>query len=156
MNDNKNNFDLSHQNNIFTGILDLIVDEITMSKEHLIQIEYNRLGENSQAIILCNIIYNWLSLNYLSRILVEEALHHIITNKGNQYRNRSDQFLLYIKGKRRVGKSRVIKVIYLGFCFLRRQKKLVITTPTRFAIANIAGAIINGALSIDNSNQVKI
>ncbi len=45
----------SHPNSL-TRILGLIIGEIEMSEEHLTEVGSSRLGNNSQAIILCNVI----------------------------------------------------------------------------------------------------
>lgn len=45
----------------------------------------------------------------------------------------------------------MVKVIYLGFSFLKKQKELVITTSTRFATAKIVDTTIHEVLSIDES-----
>ena len=57
--------------------------------------------------------------------------------------------MIYIKGERGVGKSGVIKAIFLYLVFWKRWKKLLIAASTSNAVANI-GAIINAALSIQN------
>lgn len=46
-----------------------------MSKEFLIKIDKNHLGENVQAVILYDIIQDRLPLNYFQRIVVEKALN---------------------------------------------------------------------------------
>ena len=61
--------------------------------------------------------------------------------------------MLYIKGEGGVGKSRIIKAIYLGFSFLKRQKMLLIAALIGAAVANIGGAIIHEALNIDDCIQ---
>lgn len=58
-----------------------------------------------------------------------------------------------MRGERGVGKSRIIKTIYLGFRFLKKQKELLIAAPTEALIANIGSATIYGALNIDNCIQ---
>lgn len=135
---------ISSHHNPSTGILEPIIDEIEMSEEHLTKVEYNRLGENPQAVILCNIIQNRLPLNHLQRVVIEEALNHAIVNKGNQCGHRSDQLLLYVRGEGGVGKSRVVKAIYLGFSFLKRRTELLIATRTGAAAANIGGPLFMG------------
>ncbi len=80
-------------------------------------------------------------------------LNHAILNKGSQYHHRSKQLLLYVKGEGGVGKSRVIKAIYLGFSFLNRRKEILIVAPIGNATANIGGTTIFGALSIQDRVQ---
>lgn len=82
-------------------------------------------------------------------------LNHAILNKGNQCRHKSEQLLLYVQGEGGVGKSRIVKAIHLGFSFLKRQTELLIAAPTGAAAANIGGATIHGALSIDDRIQKK-
>ncbi len=139
--------------NSLTGILEPIIGKMEMSKEHLTKIKSSRLGNNSQAIILCDIIQGRFSLNYFQRVVVEEVLNHTILNEGNQCHYKSDQLLLHVRRDGRVGKSRIVKAIYLGFSFLKRRKKLLIAAPTRAATANIDGATIHEALNIDDRIQ---
>ncbi len=80
-------------------------------------------------------------------------LNHAILTKGNECYHRSEQLLLYVRGEGGVGKSRVVKAIHLGFSFLKRRKELLIAAPTGAAIANIGGATIHGALSIQDCIQ---
>ena len=61
--------------------------------------------------------------------------------------------MLYVKGKGGVSKNKIVKAIHLGFSFLKRRKKLLITAPIRAAIANISGATIYGIMSIDDCIQ---
>ncbi len=86
----------------------------------------------------------------MQKIVVKEVLNHVICNKENQYHLRSDQLLLYVRKKGRVRKSKIVKAIHLGFSFLKRQKELLIAALIRAAIANISGATIHKALSIND------
>lgn len=52
----QNESNLSYYHNFSTKILELTIDEIIISEEHLTKVEYNRFDENIQAIILCDII----------------------------------------------------------------------------------------------------
>lgn len=117
--------------------------------------EKDCLGKNLQAVIPCDIIQDRLFLNYLQRIVMEKALNYTIVNKRRQCQDKSDQFLLYIRKKGGVGKSRVIKAIYLRFNFLKRQSELLIIAPTNAAMANIRDATIHKTLSIDKRVQSK-
>lgn len=117
--------------------------------------EKDCLGKNLQTVIPCNIIQDRLFLNYLQRIVIEKALNHTIVNKRRQYQDKSDQFLLYIRKKGGVGKSRVIKAIYLRFNFLKKQSELLIIAPTDAVMANIRDATIHKTLSIDKRVQSK-
>ncbi len=136
-----------------TGILEPIISEIEMSEEHLIKVESSHLDDNPQAIILCDIIQDRLSLNHLQRVVLEEVLNHVIRNKGNQCHLRSDQLLLYVRREGGVGKSKIVKAIHLGFSVLKRRKELLIAAPTGAAAANIGGTTIHGVLSIDDCIQ---
>lgn len=52
------------------GIFELIFDRIKMSKKFLTKIEKNCFGKNLQAVIIYDIILDWLFLNYLQRIII--------------------------------------------------------------------------------------
>ena len=54
-----------------------------MSEEHLTEVESSRLGDNPQAIILCDIIQDRILLNHLQKVVVEEVLNNVIHNKMN-------------------------------------------------------------------------
>ncbi len=88
---------LSHPDSL-TGTQEQIIDKIEMSEEYLTEEKSSCLGNNLQAIILCDIIQDRLSLNHLQKVVVEEVLNHAILNKGNQCHLRSDQLLLYVRG----------------------------------------------------------
>ncbi len=103
-----------------TEILEPIIGKIEMLEEHLTEVKFNRLDNNPKAIILCDITQDQLLLNHLQRVVVEKVLNHAIYNKENQCHLRSDQLLLYIRGEGGVGKSRIVKAIYLGFSFLKK------------------------------------
>ncbi len=142
----------SHPNSS-TGILEPIIGKIEMSEEYLTKVESSYLSDNPQAIILYDIIQDQLPLNHLQRVVVEEVLNHAICNEENQCHLRSDQLLLYVRGKGGVGKNRIVKAIYLGFSFLKRRKELLIAASTRAITANISGATIHRTLSIDDYIQ---
>ncbi len=86
-------------------------------------------------------------------VVIKEVLNHTICNEGNQCYLRSNQLLLYIRREGGVRKSRIVKAIHLGFSFLKSQKELLIAALTGAAIANIGGATIHEALSIDDRIQ---
>ena len=132
------------------GALEPICGEISLGRELLTPIEEAQIGDNPQACVLCDIIKTRLSLNYLQRMVVEETLHHAITVRGNQCSDRSQQLLLYVRGEGGVGKSRVVKALHMEFMFLERQPELLLAAPTDAAAANISGATVHGALSIDD------
>lgn len=89
-------------------------------------------------------------LNYLQRFVVKEILYHAIIIVGNQYSDRTQQLLLYVRGEGGVRKSRVVKTIHIGFMFLERQSELLLRVAAGTAIANMSKATVHGALSIDN------
>lgn len=60
-----------------------------------------------------------------------------------------DQLLLYIRDKNNIGKSSVIPALKIGFIFLDRLKKLVISTPMRCTIDSIRENIIYIILGIN-------
>ncbi len=61
-----------------TGILEPIIGEIEMLEEHLTKVESSHLVDNLQVIILCDLIQDRLSLNYLQKVVVEEVLNYAI------------------------------------------------------------------------------
>ncbi len=73
---------LSHYDSSM-GILEPIIGKIEMPEEYLTKVESSRLGDNPQAIILCDIIQDQLPLNHLQRVVVEEVLNHAICNEEN-------------------------------------------------------------------------
>lgn len=109
-----------------------------------------QIVDNSQAVIICNIIHTILSLNKLQHLVVEQVFQTIIDSKGKQCINRDSQMLLYVRGEGDVGKSRVIKTIKIRFSLLCRRPELVITALTGAAATNIGGATIYAALDIND------
>lgn len=120
MNYDQHRFNPSGHSNSSMRIIKPIIDKIEMSEKHLTEVEYSRLSKNPQAIILYDIIQDWLFLNPLQRVIVKKVLSYAILSKGNQYYHRSKQILLYVRGKRGVGKIRILKAIHLRFSFLKR------------------------------------
>ena len=144
---------LSGHPNSLTGILEPIIGEIKMSEEYLTKIKSSCLGDNLEAIILCDIIQDRLPFNHLQRVIIEKVLNHAIFNKKNQCHHRSNQLLLYVKREGGVGKNRIVKAIHLRFSFLKRRKELLIAAPTGAAVVNIGDATIHKALNMDDCIQ---
>ncbi len=61
-----------------------------------------------------------------------------------------EQLLIYIKGDERVGKSRVVKAIEMGYILLSRRKDLVISAPTGSAANSIDGSTVHTVLGVNN------
>lgn len=80
--DHHNFNSLGHPDSL-TGILELIIGKIEMSEKQLIDLESSRLGNNPQAITLCDIIQDQLPFNHLQRVIIEEVLNYAILNKEN-------------------------------------------------------------------------
>lgn len=53
------------------------------------------------------------------------------------------QKLIYIKGKREVEKSRIVKAIKIRFTLLGKKKKLIICAPTSSAANDVDGNIVH-------------
>lgn len=51
-------------------------------------------------------------------MVVEKIFYHIITIRKNQYSNKNQQFLLYVKDEDEIRKSQIVKAIYMGFMFV--------------------------------------
>lgn len=81
---------------------------------------------------------------------MEEIFHHAITVGRNQFSNKSQQLLLYVRVEGGVGKNRVIKGIHMRFMFLERQQELLLAVPTDTTATNISGAKVYDELSFDN------
>lgn len=121
-----------------------------MLEKYLTKIEFNCLDKNIQAITLYDIIQAQLPFNYLESIVDKQVFNHAIFNKRNLYHYGNKQLLLYIRGEGGVGKSKVIKAIHLGYCYLKPEKKQVIAASTGTAMVSISEATIHGALGIHN------
>ena len=89
----------------------------------------------------------------MQKVVVEKVLNHAILNEKNQYNHRSEQFLLYVKGKGGIRKSRIVKAIHLRFSFLKKQKELLIIILTTAATANIGGITIYEVQNIEDYIQ---
>ncbi len=105
---------------------------------------------NSDSRALCDHIYLLLPLNQLQRLIVEGILDHAIKFKEKMFLDSGKQLLIYIRGERGVGKSRVMKVIEMGFILLSRRNELVISAPTGSAANSIGGSIVHIALGVNN------
>lgn len=60
------------------------------------------------------------------------------------------QQLIYVKGERKVGKSRVVKAIEIEFTLLGRKKRLVISTLIDFVINSDCKSIVYIVLRVNN------
>lgn len=83
-------------------------------------------------------------------MIMEEIFYHAITVRRNQYSNRSQQLLFYIKNKDGVEKSWVIKAIHMRFMFLKKYSKLLLAVLMGIVAANISRTIVYNVLSIEN------
>ncbi len=61
-----------------------------------------------------------------------------------------EQLLIYIRGKRRVRKSKVVKAIVINFILFCKRKKLVISMPTGSVANGIDRNTMHIVLNIDN------
>lgn len=57
---------------------------------------------------------------------IKGIFDYIIKNKRKIYLNLNQQLLIYIRDKEEVEKSKVVKVIEMGFTLLGRKNKLVV------------------------------
>lgn len=71
----KNQSTQSSRYNTITRIIKLIFDEIEMSEKFLTKMKKDCFGMNLQALILCDIIQDWLLLNYLQKVVVKKVLN---------------------------------------------------------------------------------
>lgn len=85
---------------------------------------------NTNCKAITNYIHAVLPLNTLQRLVVKEIFVYGIRNKGTFCVTREDLLLLYVRGKRGVGKSHVIYALEMDFILLNRRKKLMILAPT--------------------------
>ena len=87
-------------------------------------------------------------------MVVEGILDYVIKNKGRLCITRENQLLLYVKGEKGVGKSRVINALKMGFALLDRRNNLVLSAPTGCATEGIGESTVYTALSI-NTRKTK-
>ena len=131
--------------------LKFIHGKMAIGKNILTLIEKAQIRDNLQVCVLYDIIKTWLLFNDLQRMVVEETFYYTITVRRNQCSNRNQQLLVYVKIERKVGKSQVVKVIYMGFIFLERQSKLFFGTSANVTAASIDETTYYSALSLDDS-----
>lgn len=76
------------------------------------------------------------------------------------YLDSEQQLLIYIRDEDRVGKSRAVKALEMGFALLGRRKELVIFAPTGSVADGIGGSTVHAALGVNTCHgknyQVKI
>lgn len=102
---NVDNTEYNIKDNNLLKTLEPIYKKMAIEKKLLSLIKKNQIENNPQTCVLCNIIENYLPLNYFQQIVMKETLHYAITVEKNQYNNKSQQFLFYIRDDGRVGKS---------------------------------------------------
>ena len=132
-----------------------IFNELEMTKIVLTKFNESWLDKNPDPVVLYNIIQDQLSLNIFQRVVTQEVLSHVISNKKCQCLGRDKQLLFYIRRERGVGKRKIIEAIYLGFSLLKIRSELLIVAPTGVAAVKIRGATIYKALSIDRHEKNK-
>lgn len=77
-------------------------------------------------------------------------MNYAIKNKRNFNFDLIQQLLIYIRGKKKIKKSRVMKVIEMSFALLSKKNKLGISVLTDFVADNIVGNMIHIVLQINN------
>lgn len=105
---------------------------------------------NSDSKTVCDYIYLLLSLNQLQHLTVKTILNHAIKNKENIFFYIDQQQFIYIKGEKRVRKSRVIKAIEMRFTILSKKKELVISAPTSLVANGVNRSTVYAALRVNN------
>lgn len=83
MDHDEDSLHLSRSHNPFKAIIEPIIDKIEMIEEHSTELKYDCHRKNQQAVMVCDIIKNWLFLNRLQRIVVEKVLYYAIINNEN-------------------------------------------------------------------------
>lgn len=81
------------------------------------------LPSDSNFKTICNYIHLSLLLNQLQYLIIKEILDHAIRNKGKMYLDSNQQLLIYVRSKSGVGKSKIVKVIEMGFTLLSKRNK---------------------------------
>lgn len=72
-------------------------------------------------------------LNTLQRLIVKDVFDYMIQNKGRFFVIKENQLLLYINGKKEIGKNCLIYALKIGFIFLNKKNKFIILVLIRFA-----------------------
>ena len=140
---------LSSKIDALSGNLEPVLDNILLLDETPDGFPLGPTMLNADCKTVCDHIYDRLPLNNLQRLVVEEIINHIIKNKSRMHLDIEKQLLLYMQEKGGVGKSRVVKALEMGFAFLDRRKKLVISAPTRCAAEGIRGSTMYTALEVN-------
>lgn len=113
----------------------------------------NVISPDSNFKAICNQIYLLLLLNQLQQLIIGDILDYIIKNKKRMYLDSNQQLLIYVRDEGRVGKSRIVKVIKIGFTLLGKRKELVISALTRFIANGISRSTIHTALRVNNQME---
>lgn len=77
-------------------------------------------------------------------------MDYIIKNKKSILFYIDQQHLIYVKGEKGVGKSKIIKTIEMKFILLGRSKKLAIFAPTIFAVNSVDKNTVYTALRVND------
>lgn len=130
------------------GALKPVLTSSNLPNPSLSQLLHNNFLANTDCKSIADHIHVVLLLNTLQRLVVEGVLDHVIQNKSRLCVIREDQLLLYVQGKRGVGKSRVIYELEMGFTLMDRRHELMIFASTGCAAKDIGGSTMYKALSI--------
>lgn len=120
----------------------LIINKLFLQSHIPNNLIFKLLPSNSSCKIVSNYIHTLLPLNNSKQLAMNIIINHIIKNKEKMQFDFHKQLFVYIKGKDRVGKNRVIKAIEIDSNFLGRQKKLIILAQNEDVAGEIRGNII--------------
>ncbi len=77
-------------------------------------------------------------------------MDHAIKFNGKMFLNFGEQLLIYIRGEKRVRKSRIVKAIEMDFTLLSKKKELVISVSIGSAANSISGSTMHIVLRVNN------
>lgn len=83
---------------------------------------------------------------------MEEFLDYVIENIEKLCITKEDQFLLYIKTERSVGKNREIHTLEMSFILLNSKNELMLSAPMGCAAEGIKKSTMHISLSISTCN----
>ncbi len=151
--DNKlDNYPEIHLSNTTIGLPEELVSEVMayLTPKPANSRTLDILPPNNDFRAVCDHIYLLLLLNQLQYLIVKGILDHTIKFKGKMFLDSKEQLLIYIRGKRKIGKSRVVTAIEMSFILLGIRKELVIFAPTGSAANSIGGSTVQIEFDINN------
>jgi hypothetical protein len=130
-----------------------LVPVLGYSTESMASLQYLQASFQAEPSVenLLALITTQYPLNQKQQLIIRALILQILY--PIQISSVRDQFLLYLGGIGRVGKTHLIKVFMFGLSIIQKRDDVLLTTLTSAAAANVNGATYYSALGFGNNGN---